>query len=892
MATVESGASVSHYRVIGPLGAGGMGEVYKAQDMTLERTVALKILPPDLVRNEERVRRFMQEAKSASSLNHPNIVTIHEIGQFSVADQSLHFIAMELVDGYTLRRKIHEEHTDLRTLLQYLAQAADGLAKAHAAGIVHRDLKPENIMVTRDGFAKVLDFGLAKLSIKQSTPDATTEATEARQVTREGVVMGTVAYMSPEQVQGKVVDHRSDIFSFGCILYEAATRQRPFAADSDFELMHKIVSEKPQPVDEINPNVPAEVRRMVRRCLAKDPEKRYQSMKDIAIELAEIVDEFDELSVSTTSASSKSGIAPIRPANPAVWSLAAAVLIGVIVTGYFLWRRTRATPVSPVSYQSMTMQRLAAPAAGQPLAVCLSPDARYVAFTVKDADGKYSLWVRQIATGSDVQIVPPQKTNMPAFTFSPDGNYIYYIHIEQESGAGYAWLYLVPALGGAAKKLIFDVDTYPSFSPDGKQIAFGRGDLQKNLNYIVIANADGTGQPRILSSHKRLGPLVPPVWTADGKGLLTAIGDLTGGEHVIPIRIDVASGKEEPLGTSRWDWLGCLRVLPDGSGFIASATDKRSSHDQIWFVPLPTGKPSRVTNDLSDYGPISLSADGKSVVAMRFEPSAQLVTIDVPHGSVEKPLQNAAQTEMANSVFVAANGSIVSQIRDEAGGDVAMLEGPEHLPRFLTNDGRGYIPVMTGDGKTIIYASDRNGDLPHVFAIDADGSNSRQLTHGSGEGGSSISADGRVLLYSTVDEKLFRANGDGSGAVQVADKVRAAVISQDGTKIAYSYIKRIGDRDVPVITVIPTSGGKAFLDLPFPGSGELRWTKNSDGFSYIRVIGGKANIHLQKIDGSEARQVTNFSKGWIGGHDWTADGKLIVSHGETRSEMIVIRDFH
>src|SRR6188474_1287928 len=234
--TLHPEDQIAQYRVVGPLGAGGMGEVYLAQDQSLERSVALKVLPNDLTRSDDRVRRFVQEAKSASSLNHPNIVTIYEIGQEPVKNASgggtdsgpLHYISMELISGKTLGAKIHEEKTDLKSLVGYLAQAAEGIAKAHAVGIVHRDLKPGNIMVTDDGYAKVLDFGLAKLTEKSGTAGPL-EATEiASQRTVEGAVMGTVSYMAPEQVQGKVVDARSDVFAFGCILYEAATRQRPF----------------------------------------------------------------------------------------------------------------------------------------------------------------------------------------------------------------------------------------------------------------------------------------------------------------------------------------------------------------------------------------------------------------------------------------------------------------------------------------------------------------------------------------------------------------------------------------------------------------------------------------------------------------------------------------
>ena len=314
--SLQAGSTISRYRVISPLGVGGMGEVYMARDESLERTVALKVLPADLVRNEERVRRFVTEAKSASSLSHPHIVTIHEIGHAEVRTESspaggaetsapIHYIAMELVTGDTLRQLIHEKATDLRTLLRWLAQAADGIAKAHAAGIVHRDLKPDNIMVTKDGYAKVLDFGLAKLTERQEAgPDLTSAPTVGGQATREGTIIGTAGYMSPEQVQGKGVDHRSDIFSFGCILYEAATRRRAFAADSDIETMHKILKDKPVPIEELNPEAPAELRRLIRRCLAKSPEQRLQSMKDLAIELNELAEEYDELSIPSGSRAS------------------------------------------------------------------------------------------------------------------------------------------------------------------------------------------------------------------------------------------------------------------------------------------------------------------------------------------------------------------------------------------------------------------------------------------------------------------------------------------------------------------------------------------------------------------------------------------------------------
>ena len=301
MAELSPGASLSHYRIVSKLGAGGMGEVYLAQDTKLDRKVALKILPAELAANRDRMERFVREAKSAAALNHPNIATIHEISE----SDGVNFIAMEFIDGATLGEKIHQEQTDLRKLLRYLQHVAEGLAKAHAAGIVHRDLKPDNIMITRDGHAKILDFGLAKL-IEQppmSDRDSSEVATAVMpQHSSPGAVMGTVGYMSPEQAQGKTkeIDQRSDIFSFGCILFEAATGKKPFEGESVIKSLHMVVYEPARPIADFNPSAPSELQRIVRRCLAKDRDERYQSIKEVAIELKELRRELEGTGIDTT----------------------------------------------------------------------------------------------------------------------------------------------------------------------------------------------------------------------------------------------------------------------------------------------------------------------------------------------------------------------------------------------------------------------------------------------------------------------------------------------------------------------------------------------------------------------------------------------------------------
>src|SRR5438067_10747035 len=283
---------IDRYEIRSLLGKGGMGEVYLAEDLRLHRKVALKILPTAVASNQDRVRRFEQEATAAAALNHPHIAHIYAIGE----SESTHFIAIEHIDGDTLRDKIHRDKAPLQKLLKYLTQVAEGLTKAHAAGIVHRDLKPDNVMITRDDYAKILDFGLAKLleprAALGSGGDAPSKVATAimAQHSSAGVVMGTAGYMSPEQAQGKVkeIDQRSDIFSFGCILFEAVTGQKPFADESIIKSLHKIIYEAAPPINDFNPSAPPDLQRVIRRCLAKDREERYQTIKDVALELKEV----------------------------------------------------------------------------------------------------------------------------------------------------------------------------------------------------------------------------------------------------------------------------------------------------------------------------------------------------------------------------------------------------------------------------------------------------------------------------------------------------------------------------------------------------------------------------------------------------------------------------
>ena len=619
--SISTGTHLGRYEIRSQISKGGMGEVYLAHDTKLERSIALKILPSDVASNEERMRRFTQEAKAAAALNHPNIAHIYEIGE----TDGTHFIAMEYIDGVTLNQKIHREKTPLRKLLKYLTQVAEGLAKAHAAGIVHRDLKPDNIMIARDDYAKILDFGLAKLIEPQrpqgSESDASGEMATAilAQHSTPGMIMGTVGYMSPEQAQGKVreIDHRSDIFSFGCILFEAATGQKAFAGKDALDSLHKIVHAPTPQIKDFNTVAPAELQRIVRRCLAKGTEERYQSIKEVAIELNEIRRELKDISEleysvqpesiggerASTSPQAKidstqHSAAGATQADIARSTSSAEYLVGevkrhrrgvflaligiavVIAGGIGLSKfLNRTNPATPAPFQALKMTSLTSN--GKATSAVVSPDGKQVVYAINDGGGR-SLWLRQVATATDVQLRAPEDVLYFGLTISPDGNFLYYA----SGGASTRnrVLYKMPVLGGASRKVVEDVSSPISFSPDGKQIAFVRNGDQESA--LMIATADGT-EERMIAVRKPGGGFFGNLfeggtaWSPDGKriaSIAVSIENDRGFTNVVEVPVE--GGAERPVTPKQWFQVQRLAWLADGSGLliIAGRASGRLSH--------------------------------------------------------------------------------------------------------------------------------------------------------------------------------------------------------------------------------------------------------------------------------------------------------------------------
>ena len=514
---IAAGQAIGPYQVVSSLGSGGMGDVYLAHDSRLDRKVALKLLPAYFTRDEQRLKRFQQEARAVSALNHPNIITIFEIGKA----ESIHFIATEYITGQTLRERMSSGRMNLGEALDVAIQVASALASAHQAGIVHRDIKPENIMLREDGYVKVLDFGLAKL----------TEASLARRIvkaeTNPGVVMGTASYMSPEQARGHEVDRRTDIFSLGVVVYEMVAGRLPFEGETTSDVIAAILKQEPAPLARYSSEVPEELEWIVAKTLAKDKEERYQTVREMLFDLKRLKQRLDYeaeqqrsltpdlnthgvttsseptlsktdreqivdtgISVARKTSSAEYLISEIKRHKPGALLALVIFIIAAAGIGLGLYKLIgRNKPSAP--FQTVKISNLTT--TGHIKHAAISPDGKYVAHVVED-QGKESLWVRQVATTSSQQVVAPADVSYLGLTFSTDGNFIYYTVRESDKPHEGA-LYQVPVLAGATppRKLLTNIDTAITVSPDGKQFAYGVANSIARESALMIANTDGSG---------------------------------------------------------------------------------------------------------------------------------------------------------------------------------------------------------------------------------------------------------------------------------------------------------------------------------------------------------------------------------------------------------------
>jgi serine/threonine protein kinase len=921
--TLEAGATLSHYRIVSKLGAGGMGEVYLAQDTKLDRQVALKILPAEVASNRERMERFVREAKSAAALNHPSIAHIYEIGEHEGAN----FIAMEYVDGYTLRQLIHDRRTDLAKRLRWLQHVAEGLAKAHTAGIVHRDLKPDNIMITREGHAKILDFGLAKLiephSASGQRSDAFSEVATAlmQHHSTPGAVLGTVGYMSPEQAQGRIseIDHRSDVFSFGCILYEAITGRKAFEGKDAIDSLNKIIREPPPPIATVAPDAPTDLQRIVRRCLAKDPEERYQTIKDVAIEVKEVRRELQtRRDVDTTvpppsssltsgsitgtgSATSLEARAPATHSSSAEYLVsqigrhkkAAAIVASVVLLAaiagvafsiyHFVWK-------PQPHFERVSLSRITTE--GNLKSVGVSPDGKYIAYSLL-ADGKYSLWTKHLATGSRVQIVPPAAANAlaPHF-FSPDGGYVYYYQLDEQNPQGV--LFQVPVLGGDSKRILSNTQATAALSPDGKQLAFGRYVATSSQQYeLWLANADGTNQRRLFAfGEPAYWSGYGLAWSPDAKFVTFAYGSEEGGEHLSVAAVSVADSAFKILTPERWADVGRLAWYPDGSGMAVVAARVGDPGNQIWQISYPGGVARRITNDLHSYGTFSLTltADSRTLVALQEEITLNIWI--VPEGDPKRARAiTSRQGVMDDACEWTPDGKVVFSSNVGGRRRIWVMNADGSAQKALTDVGdESDLPQVSPDGRYVFFSSLRS-KVRQIWRMDIDGSNLKQLTDGTALGGFALTPDGRWIIYNLWTPGLWKVSVDGGKPEKILDAVaRGAEVSPDGKLLAYDFEDEKTKRmQIVVINFADGSPYKTFT--PPVTMGGWRWSPDSRALVYRDTIGDVSNLWRMPLDGTPATQLTDFKTDAIRYFSYSRDGKhLALSRGNIIRDAVLITE--
>ncbi|HEX4823922.1 MAG TPA: protein kinase [Candidatus Polarisedimenticolaceae bacterium] len=949
--TLQPEDQLSHYRVVGPLGTGGMGEVYLAQDQALERNVALKVLPAEFVRDDERLRRFVLEAKSASSLSHPNIVTIYEIGRDVVRTKGapaegdsapVQFISMELINGRTMTTLIHEERTDLRTLLGYLAQAAEGLAKAHAAGIVHRDLKPGNIMVSADGFAKVLDFGLAKLTERTEPEIEMTNApTMLEQKTGAGSILGTTGYMSPEQVRGKPVDARSDIFSFGCVLYEAITKTRPFVAETAVETMHKILNDPFPPIEERNPKAPPELRRFVRRCLAKSPDQRVQSMKDAAIELREIVDEWDNLTSTATSiGTTKTGTFATARSKPSFLVLAGAAVVALAAVAVAVWALKRGGSTADPSQPFQNMKMVTQTDRGDLTDVAISRDGRYFAYLTGEL-GKAGVRVRQVATGSDLEVVPSEDGLFEGLSFTPDGNYLFYLKCRRDNPS-YRALMQVPSLGGPSRERAFDVDSTATFSPDGKQVAFVRGEPQKQHALIVVRDLEA-GKERTLATVTDPRKVVgAPAWSPDGAKIAAMELDASSGIFVAStVTYDATSGAREVRETLKGAIPQSVAWLADGKGLVRTGYDLASALTrQIALVDFPSGRARRITNDVDDYAQVSVSSGDEAIAAVRRSILSDLWLADAGGG---EPRALTSYRNAENSPFGASacpDGSVLFAGPRSQSLQIYSVAAAGAVPKPLT-EGTALAVAPSCFAQGFVHNRFDTDGRAQVWRADADGGNARNLTPDGAYQVLDVARDGSIMTVTRVDDSSIwtinlkdgatrklgprlgvgRLSRDGKRAVvtdlaiapsgMVSRAIKALSTGGDADPVNLSSVPPQGesfgwapdgtavtfvDRGQPVWNLYraPLAGGPSQPITAFKEGRISDYAFSPDGrkLAVALTIGDANNLWIANADGSKPVQATRFPKDFIFAMTWMPDNMHVaVNAGKASSDAVLIKNF-
>ena len=945
---MESGRRLGRYEVRSKLGAGGMGEVYLAHDQSLGRDVALKVLPAEFSFDADRLTRFRQEARAVSSLNHPNILTIYEIGE----GESGWFIATELVKGETLRALIRRERS--LTVLQAVKiaeQIAGALAAAHEAHIIHRDIKPENIMIRQDGYVKILDFGLAKPTQLQSAPE---DATLAIAQTTPGLVMGSVRYMSPEQARGKEMDERTDLWSLGVCLFEMITGKPPFEGETTSDTLAALIYQDVPPIHEFAPHTPAELQRIVRKALRKDKTERYQTAKDLALDLRTLRDDLEHKQNSGevsserrafVSGENQTVILPSKkhtgaqtihqtnntgqpaflpgheaqdvdsgekmssavPSKKRSRSLIFAAIIGwlmiaAVSAGIYRWLSAKPDKIASAFGQTQVM-RLSSD--GKARLPAISPDGKYIAF-VSGEIGSRSLVVRQIVTDSAITLVAPTAQQFAAVDFAPDGDFIFYVL--RDKGGSYGTLFRIPTLGGESKKIIEDVDSRLTFEPDGKRFAFIRHTSEDADDLIMMAQADGTYPEEFISAKKAGYDYWDGLaWSPDGAKIIVGAGK-SSNETFQNTRIAEISLRDKSIKTlndQSWNGAKDFHWLRDGSGVLFLGSEAGGAPTQIWSLSYPDGILRRITNDTSQYAFFSQAADDKTLVSVVSTASASIWTAGGTGGrELNQLTEDNRRMDGGSGIAEAAEGKLFYTRNEE--NDINLYKADadgRNAVKLSANAKYNLDLTVSPDGKFVVFVSNRSGAW-RIWRMGADGQGATQLSDGENVGDSrpSISSDNSTVIFSRQIGNngrafIMKVPLAGGATEKISDDEKSydafPRLSPDGKSIAYVSFDAasLGNKKALLIREYSAGAlGKVKYSFDYNLIDDFRWSPDGKSLTLLRSEGAP-NLWQMSLETKKITPLTTFNSGRIFYFVWSRDGKKIyVVRGNVNNELVLIKN--
>ena len=927
------GKQFGRYEIRSQIGAGGMGEVYLAHDAELDRAVAVKILPKEFSNDAERKSRFRQEARAASALNHPNIITIYEIGE----NEHGSFLATELIDGETLREVIKRQSLSVAQILQIVEQIAKALAAAHHAHIVHRDIKPENIMLRRDGIVKVLDFGLAKPTVQKNETD--TESVN----TIPGMVMGSARYMSPEQARGLPVDERTDIWSLGVVLYEMLTGNAPFDGTTTSDTIAAVIYKEPAPIANFTENAPPELARIIRKSLQKDREDRYQNIKDFALDVKDLLYEIEHgksaannifsenatmihqtnsanhptLIHQTNSASHPTKTSVLSTADLelqketpkkrswktwkiALTSLAAIFLIGLTFSFY---KSSGTKSIAAAAFEKNQVSRLNSD--GKVLLPAISPDGKYVAY-VNGETGNRSLVVRQISTDSIITLVPPTNLDFRSIAFSLAGDYIYYTQIREDFSLN--TLYQIPTLGGTPKKLIEDVDSAVTFSPNGKQFAFVRHTTKDSEDIIFIADTNDLNPQKFVSSKETGFEIYSKslAWSPDGARILLGASKNQNSytEGMKLAEISVADKKLKVLPSRDFNDVGNFCWFKDASGFLFSAQETANSPIQIWRFNYRNGKTQPITNDFNSYTELGLSADGQTIVTVKGESVSSLWRFASAGKELTQMTSDSRSLEGTFGLKQMPDGKLFYSKNDGRKIEFQLADADGKNPHDITGDLETiYTPAPTRDGKYFVFSSQMSKS-PRIWRIDADGKNPVKLSDensGFSDFNPQVTADGKTVIFQRQNNSedrsaLFKVSIEGGQVAPFFANPQWSIyqprLSPDGKLLAFTeYDIDTFDKHIVIASLDGDEFGKIEKSLEYNLLNSVEWSPDSKSLTISSNQKGVPNIFRLPLDGSPSQPLTDFKSGKVLNFAWSNDGKnLFIVRGISNNDLILIRD--